>query len=334
MNSPKRGWFRGRLAPDALEYAVPARANSLDFMLGALTLISLTVLAITGIVLTQFYDPSPLAAHGSVRYMITQVPFAGFSRDVHVWSASAALALVFAHLVAVFWRRGFREPREGLWWTGVLLLALLFGLAFTGTVLRNDQEAVEALAHAVAGADFAGPFGALLRPDFTPSSALLTRLYGMHVSVLPLALVALLSLHLWLIRYLGVSAGGDKKVVFSSHLRLLGGFALVLVAAVALLALASPADLLAPGVGGFELTKPMWAFLWVYAAENLFGMNGMLIAPGILFGFLALVPLTDRRDGTAASVTRIAGVVLFILMIVAIAYAALAPVQTHLDMAM
>jgi quinol-cytochrome oxidoreductase complex cytochrome b subunit len=78
----------------------------------------------------------------------------------------------------------------------------------------------------------------------------------------------------------------------------------------------------------------MWAFLWVYAAENLFGMNGMLIAPGILFGFLALVPLVDRSDGRAASVTRIAGVVLFVLMIAAIAYAALAPVQTHLDMAM
>jgi quinol-cytochrome oxidoreductase complex cytochrome b subunit len=77
-------------------------------------------------------------------------------------------------------------------------------------VLRADQEAVEALAHATAGAGFAGPLGAPFEPDFTPASPLLTRLYGLHVSALPLALVALLALHLWLVRHLGVSAGGDR----------------------------------------------------------------------------------------------------------------------------
>ena len=99
-----------RLALDALAYPVPARANRLDFMLGALTLVSLTVLAFTGIVLTQFDNPSPLDAHGSVRYVITNAPLVSYLRDVHVWSAAGAVVLVFAHLSAVFWRRGFRRP--------------------------------------------------------------------------------------------------------------------------------------------------------------------------------------------------------------------------------
>lgn len=50
-----------RLALGALEYPIPARANRLDFILGALTLVALALLAATGIVLTQFYNPAPLA---------------------------------------------------------------------------------------------------------------------------------------------------------------------------------------------------------------------------------------------------------------------------------
>ncbi|MEO8479822.1 MAG: cytochrome b N-terminal domain-containing protein [Gemmatimonadota bacterium] len=327
-------WLQERFATGALDYPVPARSNSIDFMLGALTLVSLTLLAISGSVLTLYYTPTPLAAHDSVRYMITGVPLISLLRSVHVWSASAALAFVFAHLIAVFWRRGFRRPREGLWWTGVLLLALLFGLAFSGTVLRADQEAIEALAHASIGAGMAGPLGAPLRGDFTPSSAVLTRLYGLHIAVLPLALFGLLGLHLWLIRHLGVSAPHDKVVPFRAHLRLLGGLALILTALATILALVLPADLLAAGVPGYEVTKPFWPFLWIYAAENLFGMSGMLVAPALLFGFLALVPVADRTDGRAARLTRAAGVLLFLLMLAAIAYAALAPAQPHIGMAM
>lgn len=331
MSGPA-AWTRERFALPALEYPIPARANRLDFMLGALTLVALTLLALTGIVLTQFYNPAPVAAHGSIQYVVTTLPLITYLRDVHVWSASAALVLVFTHLWAVFWRRGFRQPREGLWWSGVLLLALLFGLAFTGTVLRADQEAVEALAHAVVGAQLAGPLGAPFQPSFTPSSPLLARMYGLHVSALPIALVLLLALHLWLVRHLGVSAAGDARAPFHSHLLPLGGFALLLVAVVSTLALASPADLLAQGVDGFEVTKPFWPFLWIYAAENLFGVPGMMLAPTVLFGFLALVPVADRRDGRAAKITRMSGAFLLVLMLVAILYAALAPGQAHLNM--
>lgn len=335
MTQPRlREWVQERFAIRALDYPVPARANRLDFMLGALTLVALTLLAITGIVLTQYYNPAPLEAHGSIQYLITAQPLITFLRDVHVWSASGALLLVFTHLSAVFWRGGFRRPREGLWWSGVILLAILFGLAFTGTVLRADQEAVEALAHAVAGAKVAGPLGAPLQPGFTPSSPSLTRIYGLHVAVLPLALVALLSLHLWLIRHLGVSAPGDVRTPFRTHLRPLAGFALLVVGLVAAIALVSPATLLAPGVEGFEVTKPFWPFLWIYAAENLFGLKGMLVAPAVLFGFLAVVPVIDRGDAGRRRIMRIMGVLLLVLIIAGIIYAAFAPAQSHLDMPM
>lgn len=329
-----RTWLTQRLGLRGLDYAVPGAANRLDFMLGALTLVALVVLALSGIVLTQFYNPAPLGAHDSLRYIISNQPVASIVRDLHVWAASGALFLVFSHLAAVFWRRGFRNPREALWWSGVVLLLLLFGLAFTGTVLRADQDAVEALAHATAGAKMAGAAGAIMRADFTPATPLLSRLYAMHVSALPLALVALMALHLWLVRHLGVSAGGAHKSVFRTHLRLISGAGLILVAVVATAALVWPATLTAPGVDGYEVTKPFWPFLWIYAIENLSGMTGMRVAPAVLFGFLALVPVADRKDGFAARATRVAGVTLFVLMIAAIVYAAVAPGQSHLGMDM
>ncbi len=99
-----------RLGLSGLDYPVPARANRIDFMLGGLTLAALTLLAVTGIVLTQYYNPAPLGAHGSVRYMIMEAPLAALMRDMHVWSASGSLALVFAHLATVFGGEGFVIP--------------------------------------------------------------------------------------------------------------------------------------------------------------------------------------------------------------------------------
>src|SRR5713226_5542496 len=74
-------------------------------MLGALTLVALTLLAVSGIILTLFYDPAPLGAHESVRYVMTSLPLVTFVRDMHVWSATAAVALAFTRLAAGFWRR-------------------------------------------------------------------------------------------------------------------------------------------------------------------------------------------------------------------------------------
>ena len=313
---------------------MPARANRLDFMLGAMTLVALVLLAVTGIVLTQFYDPSPLSAHSSVKHIITQLPLVSYLRDLHVSSSAAAIVLVVTHLAAVFWRGGFRRPREGLWWSGVVLLALIFGLAFTGTSLRADQESIEAVAHALFGAKMVGVLGKPFLPGFSDSSPLLTRYYSLHVSVFPLALVALMALHLWLVRHLGVSAAGTRHEPFSNHLRLLSGFGFLVVAIVAALALVNQAGLLAPGVAGVEVTKPFWPFLFIYAAENKAGMVGMMVAPVVLFGFLALVPVVDRGPGPLRRVVRIAGVLLLLALIGASIYAAVAQSQSHLEMGM
>ena len=151
-SSGLKATIRERLALHALDYPIPPSANQLRYMLGGLTFVGIIVLIITGLLLDQFYNPSPLAAHDSVLYIMTRVRLGNWVRSLHYWAATVVLITVFLHLAFVFWRRSYARPREVTWWAGVGLFGVIFGLIFTGTVLRGDQEAGEALAHAVAGA--------------------------------------------------------------------------------------------------------------------------------------------------------------------------------------
>jgi len=177
------------------------------------------LLVITGLVLDQYYDPNPLGAHDSVVFILTRVPLGQWIRALHYWGASIVLVSVVLHLIYVFARRSYVAPREITWWSGASMLLLLFALAFTGTVLRGDQGGGEALAHAVAGAELVGRVGTPLTPDFAVSTSLLARLHAAHVSLLPLALFAVLGLHFWLIRYLGIHTTEARTAVFTTHLR-------------------------------------------------------------------------------------------------------------------
>ena len=65
------------------------------------------------------------------------------------------------------------------------------------------------------------------------------------------------------------------------------------------LAVVFPAGFGYPPVAGYEVTKPFWPILWVYGLENLLGVWGMVVGPAVLLGFLALVPLLDRKTDSA-----------------------------------
>lgn len=331
------GAIRERLGWSSLEHRIPPVANRLPYMLGGLTLFGITVLIATGMLLDQFYSPTPLAAHDSVVFIMSRVTLGNWVRGLHYWGATVAFVSMFLHLCYVFYRRGYARPREVTWLAGVGLFILLFALVFTGTVLKADQEGGEALAHAVAGAKMSGPPGLLLSPEFAASTTLLTRLHNAHVSVLPILLLALLGLHLMLIRVHGIKSSERSTVPFTHHVRRLSGFALLLFAFLATLAAVFPPALGHPAVEGVEITKPFWPFLWIYAVENTFGMVGMIIAPAILFGFLFAVPLLDRGHRSTdvrprARWVLVAALIVLALYVGGIIYGVFAPQVQHLGM--
>ena len=330
----RRGLLHERFALHGLEYPIAPTANRLRYMLGGLTFFGILLLIVTGVLLDQFYNANPIAAHDSILYIVTKVPLGDWLRGLHYWGASIVLVTVFLHMSYVFWRRSYVRPREVTWWAGVALFLVLFAMAFTGTVLRADQEGGEALEHAVAGAGMSGPLGAVLSPDFTTSTSLLSRLHSLHVSLLPMILIALVALHFWLIRNHGINATEPKTSVFAQHLPKLTGYALFLMGLAGTLAAFFPPGLGYPSVAGVEVTKPFWPFLWIYVVENTMGMVGMIAAPIIIFGFLFIVPLIDRpREGHGRPRLVMAlALVLLALYVGGIIYGVFAPHKQHLGM--
>ena len=300
MIESTRRFLNERLALHALDYQVPRVTISVKYMLGGLTAFLLLVLTVTGLYLSQYYNPTPTGAHDSVLYLITRAPLGDWIRTLHFLSAGGVVVTVTAHLVYTVGRRAYKKPREVTWWAGVLLAAVIFLLIVTGTVLRYDQEGFEALAHFVAGGNLTGTFGRFFTDSFTPSTSLLSRIFGLHTSLLPLVLLALIGLHFWLIRHLGIhtdggdagdGAGGAKTGVFRTHTTRLAGFGLVLFAVLGVLAVLVPEGIGFPPVAGVEITKPFWPVLWVYGLENVLGAWGMILGPSAIFLFLLVVPL-------------------------------------------
>jgi len=292
-----------RLGLSALRYPVPRHANTIAWTLGGLTLASLVILVVTGILLAQFYTPTPEDARASVLHIETSVPFGSLLRGVHIWAAQAMFVLALAHLARILITGSYKRPREANWLIGLALLGMVFLLIFTGSTLRWDQEAFEAVAHNTELASVSGGFGTWFTPEFGAGTALVSRLYLAHVSFLPAVVFLLLILHFALVRRHGVSpkadvavgeVDGDEDVPFTDHVRHLVGWSLILLAILVGLAAVTTTPVGAAPVAGIEVTKPLWVFYWMYQLENWVGIDGLIWAPVVLMLGLASLPFLDR----------------------------------------
>lgn len=298
-------WLKERLGLEGLAYPVPKHANSLPYLLGGITLIGFVILIITGIYLAQFYNPDPSLAHQSVVYIITKAPIGDIVRSIHFWTAQIVMITLLLHMLRILFTAAYKRPREVNWYVGLGLLAVTFGLIFTGSVLKFDQEGVEALAHAKDAGSVLGKIGAWFSADFSRSVPLLTRLFNAHTTILPLFFVLLIGVHVYLIKQHGISpqvtedavahsTAGEGTSRFDIHLRKMLGYGLLLFALILLLSLFIPAPLGQPGVAGVEITKPWWMFIWLFPAEEALGSRALVIVPLVLGIILALVPVLDR----------------------------------------
>jgi len=292
-----------RLGLSALRYSVPRHANTVAWTLGGLTLAALLILVVTGILLAQFYTPTPEDARSSVLHIESALPLGGLVRGIHVWAAQAMFVLVLAHLARVLITGSYKRPREANWLIGLALLGMVFLLIFTGSTLRWDQEAFEAVGHNSELAGLAGGFGTWFTPEFGAGTALVSRLYLAHVSFLPALVFLLLIGHFALVKRHGVSARSDvavgevdedEQVPFTHHVRHLAGWSLILLAVLVGLAAITSTSVGAAPVAGIEVTKPLWVFYWMYQLENWVGLEGLIWAPVVIFLLLAALPFLDR----------------------------------------
>jgi cytochrome b6 len=324
---------------------VPAHQHSLWYYFGGITLLLLGVQLLTGILLLLYYRPTADAAFESVRFVVARVPFGWLIRSVHAWGANLMILAAFVHLFSVFFTRGYRPPRELTWMTGCVLLALTLGFGFSGYLLPWNELAFFATK---VGTDIVGvvpligkPALVFLRGGEEVTGATLTRFFGFHVALLPLATTLLLLVHLLLAQVHGISRpiGEPRR---ARHIAFYPNFvlreALVWLATLAVLVglatflpweLGAKADPLVPAPAGI---RPEWYFTFMsqtlkYLPPRILGVEGErvgILAFGAVAVLLVAVPLLDRaaaRERRSAIVTVLGALlVAYMLALMALAY--------------
>ncbi len=348
IQSTQRGtfseWLVERTGWKGLTYPVPAHANKIWYLLGGISFVGFLILFATGIYMAQFYNPQPSDAHQSAVYLITGVPLGDLIRSVHFWTAQIVTVTVVLHLLRILYTASFKRPRELNWYLGLGLLFVTLGAVYTGSVLKYDQEGLEALQHSKEAGELMGALGAFFTSEFSRSASLLSRLFTTHVSILPMIFAVLIGAHIYLINQHGISpkattdatarkTKGEGESRFDIHLRSMIGYGLILLAVVMLLALLLPAPIGQHGMPGTEITKPWWMFVWLFPAEAAVGARALIIVPALLGLLLALVPILDRSPYLSSLKRKrilIVAAVILLVMIVGGIIAVLQPVAEHL----
>jgi quinol-cytochrome oxidoreductase complex cytochrome b subunit len=185
------------------------------YTLGSATLFVALNQIITGILLTIYYVPTPDQAYDSVQYISTQVPAGWLIRGLHHWGATAMVILTGLHMLRVIFTGAYKFPREVTWFTGVALLLIVVGFGFTGYLLPWDQKAYWATTVGTRIAAVTPLIGEwilrVMRGGAELSAVTLARFFGVHVWMLPAALLILVGLHLYLVIRIGISAVPRKQ---------------------------------------------------------------------------------------------------------------------------
>ena len=191
-----------------------------SFMLGEIALYSFIVVLLTGTFLTLFYKPSMI----EVLYDGSYVPLKGIKmseayastldisfdvrgglllRQMHHWSALIFIAAMSVHMFRVFFTGAFRKPREFNWIIGVALVTLGLGAGFSGYSLPDDLLSGTGLQIArgiMQSIPVIGTWMAFLLFDGEfPGSDFISRLYGVHILLIPGLILALVTIHLMLV---------------------------------------------------------------------------------------------------------------------------------------
>ena len=320
-------WFDRRLqlaAPirEAAEHPVPRNTASWWYVFGSAALTVFLLQLVTGILLALIYVPSASEAWNSLQALNHDVTLGWFIRAMHGWGSNFMVALVLIHMVQVFLFGAYKFPRELTWIVGVFLLLMTLGMAFSGQVLRFDQDAYWGLgigASIASRVPIMGPaIVKVMLGGPIIAGATLSRFFALHVFVIPGMLIGFVCLHVLMVIKLGINewpmpGRAVKRASYLSEYHELtkkDGAPFVpyaiwkdlFFAAFILLAVAACALYFGPfGPTGRPdptiiqtVPKPDYFFLWLYALLSLLPPSmetpALLIGPVVVIVGLLLLP--------------------------------------------
>ena len=148
-------WFDQRLKlgttiREVATHHVPRSTASWCYVFGSAALTLFIIQVVTGILLAITYVPSAAEAWNSLQTLNHGLTLGWFLRGMHGWGSNFMVVVVCIHMAQVFLFGAYKYPRELTWILGVFLLICTLGMAFTGQVLRFDQDAYWGLGIGVA----------------------------------------------------------------------------------------------------------------------------------------------------------------------------------------
>jgi ubiquinol-cytochrome c reductase cytochrome b subunit len=310
--------------------------------LGSLCALLFAVMAVSGIFLAMYYNPSSDKAYQSIDYITKEVPMGAWLHGIHHWGAGAMVLCVFIHLLANFFSGSFKAPREAAWIVGVLLLLVTLGLGFTGYLLPWDMKAYWATtvsANIPKDIPIIGDFIArAIRGGDTISGLTLTRFYAIHMLLLPALLAIFTACHIYLVRLHGLAEPDAENVPSSDKaayrfypehaFRSALVFTVVFLAILMLAVFATvPREAIAGTFSESYLPRPEWYFMWLFQLLTYFSGRwesvGSLAIPSLGVALLFAIPFlgkgtvrraVDRPLALAVGVSCVIGIVYLTLM--------------------
>ncbi len=295
---------------------------------GMALLVLLTILMVTGMFLGLGYCPAIDEAYESVEYITQAQTLGWFVRGLHYWSAGLMVVMLFLHVCRQILLGGYKAPREATWLVGVFLLFIVLTTSLLGYILRWDERGFYGLRVALATFQSVPYIGDQLvmlvkgGPEIT--SLTLTRVFSMHVILLPLLLLLLVGYHVYLVILHGTTTVGERKepietveeqrelyqeqaehpvkgeVFFPTAVIKISPWSLVAVTlAVGLTLAIGPRELMAPAnqVTDSTATEEWW-FAWYSALVALLppavASAFRWLFPVVVFLILLLLPFVDR----------------------------------------
>ena len=295
---------------------------------GMALLVLLSILVLTGAVLSLGYTPAIDEAYQSVDYVTHHQTLGWFVRGLHYWSAGMMVVMLFLHVCRQLVLGGYKSPREGTWLVGVVLLFIVLSTSLLGYILRWDERGFHGLRVALAALRHAPYIGdelvVLAQGGSEISSLTLSRVFALHVIILPLLLLLLVGYHVYLVIIHGTTTMGERKepietveeqrelyheqaehpvkgeVFFPTAVIKISPWSIVAVTiAIGLTLTVGPRKLMQPAsVTGTTTPSEEWWFAWY---SGLVALLPPSVAPAFqwlfpiaVFLFLVLLPFVDR----------------------------------------
>ncbi len=207
-------WLDSRLHITALwassaGHEVPASSGSWWYVFGSATLLCFVIQVLTGICLAFVYVPSTNEAYTSLEYLNHAQFWGWYLRALHYWGSNMMVAFMTCHMIQVFLFGAYKYPRELTWVSGIFLLLCTLAMAFTGQVMRWDQDAYWGLG---IGASILGRIPVvgsglvhLVLAGPIIAGETLSRFFTLHVFVIPGLIFAIIAMHLRLVLAKGIN---------------------------------------------------------------------------------------------------------------------------------